>query len=65
MEYMVIVHYKTDPEDLTWTYSGIRHKSLDEAVKEATEAIKKPHINKAFVSGNNHTDQGEPERIWR
>lgn len=62
MEYILNVHYKTDPEDLIWPYSGIHYKSLDEAVEEATEAMKKPHINKAFVTGIEHSDQGEPKR---
>lgn len=61
MEYIVKVHYKTDPEDLIWSYSGKRHTNLGEATEEATEAMKKPHINKAFVTGIGHTDQREPE----
>lgn len=61
MEYIVKVHYKTDPEDLIWSYSGKRHTTLGEATKEVMEAMEKPHINKAFVTGIGHTDQREPE----
>lgn len=61
MEYIVKVHYKTDPEDLIWSYSGKRHTNLGEATEEAVEAMKKPHINKAFVTGIGHADRKEPE----
>lgn len=61
MEYVVKVHYKSDPVDLIWTYSGTRYNSLDEAVKEASKAIEKPHINKVFISGTGTPDQREPE----
>ena len=61
MEYIVKVHYKTDPADLIWSYSGKRHTNLGEATEEAVEAMKKPHINKAFVTGIGHTDRKEPE----
>ena len=61
MEYIVKVHYKTDPADLIWSYSGKRHANLGEATEEAVEAMKKPHINKAFVTGIGHTDRKEPE----
>ena len=61
MEYIVKVHYKTDPADLIWSYSGKRHTNLGEATEEAAEAMKKPHINKAFVTGIGHTDRKEPE----
>ena len=49
MEYVVKVHYKTDPKDLTWTYSGKHHVDLREAEKEAHEAMGKPHIDNAII----------------
>ena len=61
MEYIVKVHYKTDPDDLIWSYSDKRHNNLGEATEEAVEAMKKPHINKAFVTGIGNTDRKEPE----
>ena len=61
MEYIVKVHYKTAPEDTIWTYSGKRHANIEGAKREASEAEKKPHINKAFVTGIGHTDRKEPE----
>lgn len=61
MEYIVKVHYKTAPEDTIWTYSGKRHATIEGAKREASEAEKKPHINKAFVTGIGPTHPTEPE----
>lgn len=58
MEYIVKVHYKTDPEDLIWSYSGKRHASIEGAKREASEAEKKPIIDMAFITA---TDCGYME----
>ena len=51
MSYIVNVHYKSDPEDLFWQYSGISHTCLHDAVNELISAQKQPHIDKAVVAG--------------
>lgn len=52
MSYIVNVHYKTDPEDLFWQYSGMTHTCLHNAVNELISAQKQPHIDKAIVAGS-------------
>lgn len=52
MSYVVNVHYKSDPEDLLWQYSGITHNCLHNAVNELISAQKQPHIDKAIVVGS-------------
>ena len=52
MSYVVNVHYKSDPKDLFWQYSGKTHTCLQDAVDELLSAQKQPHIDKAVVSGS-------------
>lgn len=52
MSFIVNVHYKSDPEDLFWQYSGITHICLHDAVNELISAQKQPHIDKAIVVGS-------------
>lgn len=52
MSYIVNVHYKSDPKDLFWQYSGMSHTCLHNAVNELISAQKQPHIDKAIVAGS-------------
>lgn len=57
MSYVVNVHYKSDPKDLFWQYSGKTHTCLQDAVDELLSAQKQPHIDKAIVAGSG---KGQP-----
>lgn len=57
MSYIVNVHYKSDPKDLFWQYSGKIHTCLQDAVDELISAQKQPHIDKAVVVGSG---KGQP-----
>ena len=57
MSFVVNVHYKSDPEDLFWSYSGRLHDCLQDAVEELMFAAKQPHIDKAVVAGGSRKDQ--------
>lgn len=52
MSYIVNVHYKSDPKDLFWQYSGKTHTCLQDAVDELISITKQPHIDKAIVAGS-------------
>ena len=52
MSYIFNVHYKSDPADLIWQYSGMLHTCLHDAVNEMISAQKQPHIDKAYVVGS-------------
>ena len=57
MSYVVNVHYKSDPQDLLWQYSGKTHTCLQDAVDELISARKQPHIDNAIVVGSG---KGQP-----
>ena len=63
MSYVVNVHYKSDPEDLFWQYSGITHTCLHNAVNELISAQKQPHIDKAIVVGSGTGQPIDKEEI--
>ena len=63
MSYIVNVHYKSDPKDLFWQYSGKTHICLQDAVDEMISITKQPHIDKAVVVGTGKcqpVDRDEP-----
>lgn len=63
MSYVVNVHYKTDPKDLFWQYSGKTHTCLQDAVDELISAQKQPHIDKAVVVGSDKCQPIDKEGI--
>lgn len=63
MSFVVNVHYKSDPEDLFWQYSGMSHTCLHNAVNELISAQKQPHIDKAIVVGSGTGQPIDKEEI--
>lgn len=64
MSFVVNVHYKSDPEDLFWSYSGRLHDCLQDAVEELMFVAKQPHIDKAVVAGDSRKDQPVTEEDY-